>query len=154
MNTHGHDVQHYLGDNGVYKAKEFQEELKKSGQTMEFCGVGAHHQNGVAERAIRTVSEAARTMMLHASIHWPGTVDLDLWPMAVEYAAYLYNVMPGTNSGVAPIELLTGSRMSGEGIRKSRVWGCPAYVLDPKSSWVALKCMPPTDKSGISRQGT
>ena len=86
---------------------------------MEFCGVGAHHQNGVAKRALRTVSEAARTMMMHASIHWHGT-------------AYLYNLMRGANTGVAPIEILTGSRMSGEEIRKSRVWGCPAYVLDPK----------------------
>ena len=132
LNTHDHTVYHYLGDNGVYKAKEFQDELEKKGQTMKFCGVGAHHQNGVAERSIRTVSEAARTMMLHASLHWPGTVTLDLWPMAVEYAAYLYNLMPGSSTGIAPFELLTGTRMSGDELRKARVWGCPAYVLDPK----------------------
>ena len=132
LNNFGHTVNSYLGDNGVYKSNEFQDELKQRGQTMEFCGVGAHHQNGVAERAIRTVSESARTMMLHASIHWPGTVTLDLWPMAVEYAAYLYNIMPNINTQTAPIELLTGSRMNGSDIRNARVWGCPAYVLDPK----------------------
>lgn len=122
----------YLGDNGVYKSNEFRNELRLRGQEIELCGVGAHHQNGIAERAIRTVSESARTMMLHASIHWPGTVTLDLWPMAVEYAAYLYNVMPNMQTNTAPIELLTGSRMTGVEIRNSRVWGCPVYVLDPK----------------------
>ena len=128
----GHEVKGYLGDNGVYKSNEFRNELRLRGQEIEFCGLGAHHQNGIAKRAIRTVSESARTMMLHASIHWPGTVTLDLWSMDVEYATYLYNVMPNMQTNTAPIGLLTGSRMTGVEIRNSRVWGCPAYVLDPK----------------------
>ena len=132
LNNFGHDVKVYLGDNGVFKSKEFQEELRNRGQEMEFCGVGAHHQNGVAERAIRTVSEAARTMMIHAAIYWPGSVSMDLWPMAVEYATYIYNRMPGMNTGVAPLELITGARLNPNDLRGMRVWGCPCYVLDPK----------------------
>ena len=69
LSNFGHTIYQFLGDNGVYRSQEFQNEPKNCGQSIEFCGVGAHHQNGVAERAIRTVSESARTMMLHAAIH-------------------------------------------------------------------------------------
>ncbi len=47
--SYGHDILEYQGDNGVYKSKEFQKDLLILGQKMEFSGVGAHHQNGVAE---------------------------------------------------------------------------------------------------------
>ena len=122
LNNFGHSVEMYLGDNGVYRSKEFRDDLKARGQTMEFCGVGAHHQNGVAERAIRTVSESARTMMIHAAIHWPGNVDLSLWPMAVEYAVHVYNMLPNMHTGIAPLEIVTGSRLDGSELRSSRVW--------------------------------
>jgi hypothetical protein len=50
-----------------------------------YSGVGAHHQNGIAEQAICTVSESARAMLLHAAIHWPKEILLDLWPLAMGY---------------------------------------------------------------------
>jgi hypothetical protein len=59
----------YRADNGVYKSKEFNEDLNEMKQTIQFCGVGAHHHNGIAERAIRTVTTCARTMMIHAILH-------------------------------------------------------------------------------------
>ena len=68
---HGVVIQGYRADNGVYKSREFREDLEKFGQPIQFCGVGSHHQNGVAERGIRTVSDAARAILLHAMIHWP-----------------------------------------------------------------------------------
>ena len=122
LNNVGHSVQMYLGDNGEYRSKEFMNDLKDRGQTVEFCGVGAHHQNDVAEQAIRTVSEAARNMMIHAAIHWPGNVD----------AVHIYNQLPNMKTGVSPLEIMTGSRMDGSELRTSRIWGCPAYVFDPK----------------------
>ena len=132
MGLYGHIVQKYLGDNGVFRSREFQAELQKRQQTIEFCGVGAHHQNGVAERAIRTISDSARTMIIHAAIKWPEEVDISLWPMAVDYAVYLYNRMPGRLSDVAPIEQVSGQRLDLGELRMARVWGCPVYVLDPK----------------------
>ena len=58
--TCGVTIRNYRGDNGVYKAAEFVKDLNNRGQTIKYSGVGAHHQNGVAERAIRTISESAR----------------------------------------------------------------------------------------------
>jgi hypothetical protein len=44
-------VQAYRGDNGIYHGNEWQLDLMKQGQDMLYSGVGAHHQNGIAERA-------------------------------------------------------------------------------------------------------
>ena len=45
--------------------------LRQFSQISRFAGVGAHHHNGVAERAIQTIMSIAQTMMLHVAIHWP-----------------------------------------------------------------------------------
>ena len=122
----------YRGDNGIFRSQEFRSELESRFQTISFSGVGAHHQNGVAERAIRTIVESARTMMLHALLHWPDEVDMSLWPFAMDYAVYLYNRMPNKDTGVAPLELFCGSKLDAKILRSAHVWGCPAFVLDPK----------------------
>lgn len=43
---------HFRGDNGVFRSQEFLEAIHRSNQQITFSGVGAHHQNGVTERAI------------------------------------------------------------------------------------------------------
>ena len=52
FNTIGRKVHRYHSDNGIFKSKEFQADLKLHHQTIDFSGVGAHHQNGVTEQAI------------------------------------------------------------------------------------------------------
>ena len=71
LNQFRYKVKRYHTDNGVFKSKEFQENLKLQNQTIDFSGTGAHHQNGVAKRAIHTVVEWAQTLMLHLALHWP-----------------------------------------------------------------------------------
>jgi hypothetical protein len=105
---HGIKVKSYRGDNGVYKTKAFKDDLDLFSQTMIHSGVGAHHQNGVAERVIRTITTCARTMMIHAMIHNPNEVDKNLWPFALNYALYLWNNMPRANGGLAPEEIFFG----------------------------------------------
>ena len=48
----GVKVKTYHGDNGVFKAKAYKEDIEKIHQEMTYSGVGAHGQNGVAERSI------------------------------------------------------------------------------------------------------
>ena len=55
----GISILKYRGDNGVYKSKEFKDDLATRHQTMSYSGVGAHGQNGVAERGIPTVVNSA-----------------------------------------------------------------------------------------------
>jgi hypothetical protein len=35
-----------------------------------------------------------RAKILHACLHWKNGIDSSLWPMAVKYAAHVYNQMP------------------------------------------------------------
>jgi hypothetical protein len=53
---HGVVIQSYLTDSGAFKANAFVDHIRNSGQRIQYCGTNAHHQNGVAERSIRTVS--------------------------------------------------------------------------------------------------
>ena len=122
----------YRADNGVYKTKDFNDDLEKQKQTIQFCGVGAHHHNGIAERAIRTVTTCARTMLIHAILHNHKEVSLDLWPFAMDYAVYLWNKMPKKDGSNSPEEIFYSIKSDYSAIREAKCWGCPAYVLDPK----------------------
>jgi hypothetical protein len=127
---HGIIVDTYLADNGVFKANTFVQHILEHSQRLRFCGVNAHHQNGIAERSIRTVSDMARAMMLHACVHWKDGIDSTLWPMATNYATYIYNHLPNSN-GIAPADLFSGSTFPRHKLRDIHTWGCPVYVLDP-----------------------
>jgi hypothetical protein len=120
----------YLADNGIFKANAFVQHLREHNQRVQYCGVNAHHQNGIAERSILSISNMARAMLLHASLRWKTGIDSSLWPMAVNYATYVYNHTPKEN-GIAPADLFTGTQIPRHKLRDIHVWGCPVYVLDP-----------------------
>jgi len=40
--------------------------IEEKGQSKSFCGVGAHHQNGEAEKRIGDVQRRHTTLLLHA----------------------------------------------------------------------------------------
>jgi hypothetical protein len=64
--NHGVAIKHYHADNGRFADNAFKQHCKQYNQTISYCGVNAHFQNGMAQRAIRDITEAARTMLLHA----------------------------------------------------------------------------------------
>jgi hypothetical protein len=129
----GVSVQTYHADNGFFATKEFKAHCDYKGQELEFSGVGAHHKNGVAERAIKTVSYLARTMLLHMSLHWPEQADLELWPFALEHPVYVWNYLPRTDTHLTHQELYTGSIfLSYDHLDRLHTFGCPVYVLHPR----------------------
>ena len=138
----GIKIKKYHGDNGVFKAKSYKEDLEKRHQEMSFSGVMAHGHNSVIERAIQTVVHSARTMMLHQAILWPEKFDMRLWLFALEHVSYLWNDIPDAGydvnhvmpdvGGIAPIEFFTGVTKDVEILRNENKWECSAYVLDPK----------------------
>jgi hypothetical protein len=128
---HGVVVESYLTDSGAFKANAFVQHIRTHAQHIRYCGANAHHKNGVAERAVQSVSNMARAMLLHASAHWKNGIDSSLWPMAVKYATHLYNHLPNAQ-GLCPADLFTGSTVPRHRLQDIHVWGCPIYVLDPK----------------------
>ena len=99
-------VKSYHIGNGVFTARDFYNELLNGNQSMTLSDVGAAHQNAVAERAIKTVVNMARTMLLHAALRSSeGVITAELWPMAMDHAIWLYNHIPHSDTGLAPIQL-------------------------------------------------
>jgi hypothetical protein len=116
-----------------FNSKEFKEDLNTKDQTLSLLGIGAHHQNGVAERAIQTVTQWARTILLHQVLHWPDQSKIDLWPFALEHAVYVWNHLPRKDIFIAPVELFTGATfVDYDHIQRARVWCCPVHVLQPR----------------------
>ncbi len=128
------EVKHFHGDNGIFSSEEYRQDCLDKRQSQSFSGVGAQHQNSKAERAIQTIMYMARTFMVHSSLHWTdmGADDISLWPFAVKHAVWLFNRVPNRESGLTPLELITKQKADHRDILRSHVWGCPAYVLEPK----------------------
>ena len=128
----GIDISSYHTDNGIFNSQRFIKEIADNHQSIRYSGVGAKWQNGVAEGAIRILVSKARTLMIHAALHWPEAEDATLWPLALSHAAYLYNHTPNEQSGIAPIEVFSQTTSDGQSLRNSHPWGCPVYVLEPR----------------------
>jgi hypothetical protein len=47
--SHGVKIKHYHADNGHFAENAFMSHVARCGQTISFCGVNAHFQNGKAE---------------------------------------------------------------------------------------------------------
>jgi hypothetical protein len=69
--AHDVHVHHYRCDNGIYQSKAFQHEVQENHQRQSFTGIGAHWQNGLAERYIGVLTRKAHIMLLHAMACWP-----------------------------------------------------------------------------------
>jgi hypothetical protein len=122
-----------LSDNASsFTSEEYTRHLSRFAQVQSFAGVGAHHHNGIAERTIQTIMSAARTMMLHAAIHWPDVADPVLWPLAVQHAVFLHNLLPNPSNGLSPYECFTKTKIPTRRYQDLHPWGCPTYVLDSK----------------------
>jgi hypothetical protein len=52
-------IKSFRADNAPFDAAEFKNDLENKGQTISFSGVGSHHQNGAAKRAIKTITSWA-----------------------------------------------------------------------------------------------
>jgi hypothetical protein len=96
---HGVKIAHYHCDNGRFMDNAFKQACESTQQRLTFCGVNAHFQNGIAERAICNLSKSARKQLLHARTLWPAAVHLALWPYALRNTALLHNTLPVLEGG-------------------------------------------------------
>ena len=124
---HGVAVKSYHAENSPFGNADFVRSIEDNGQAIKFSGVGAHHQNGVAECTIKTISSWARTMLLHATIHWPEQNQLTLWPYAFDHAVFLWNNLPSRTtplsfSPVSPSPPMTISNEATFGVVQLTSW--------------------------------
>ena len=74
---------HYRADNGRFAENSFREDCVRKMKNLTFCGVGAHHKNGVSERIIKYLTLSSQTLVLHAQRHWPEYITTMFWPFAL-----------------------------------------------------------------------
>jgi GAG-pre-integrase domain len=141
--SNGVKIRHYHADNGRFAENAFMNHIDKSNQTISFCGVNAHFQNGRAERRIRTLQDLARCQLLHAKIRWPTAISTCLWPYAVKNVVDILNDTPNKFEKVSRTELFAKTEVR-PNLRHHHHFGVPVYVLDDKaqagfklSKWVA-----------------
>ena len=125
----GVEVKHYHCDNGRFADNAFKQSVVASNQTISYCGVNAHVQNGRAEKKIRDLRESARTQLLHAINRWPGTVTVNLWPYSLRYAADIHNLLPTATSLSCPQQRYSGIDVD-VNLNIFHAFGCPVYALD------------------------
>ena len=131
-------IHNYRADNGTFRAKAFIDDCTAKDQRVTFCGVGAHWQNGVAERHIRTIVERARTVLLHASAQWPDDIiETELWTFALNHCVQQWNKTPRPElNNLTPDEVFTGITERENHVldidNNFHPFGCPVYVLKSK----------------------
>ena len=132
---HGKRVSVLHTDNGgEFVSNDFDAWLVQHGIRRELTVAYTPHQNGVAERAMRTIVEMARAMLVSARL--PKT----FWAFAVAAAVYIRNRSPTiTLDRCTPYEAWYGRQPA---IAHLRIFGCLAYAhvhkskrdkLDPKA---------------------
>lgn len=127
--SHGVTIKHYHCDNGRFAETSFRDACMASNQTVTFCGVNAHHQNGIAERRIKDLRDSARSMILLAQHHWPTAITAHLWAFAVRYASDIRrnSARDGQSS---PLGIFSKIHTVAPNLSNYHTFGCPIYVLD------------------------
>ena len=147
---HGVRIMHYHCDNGRFADNDFKTACASSNQRLTFCGVNAHFQNGIAEKAIRDLRESARKQLLHANHRWPAAIHLALWPYALRYATYLHNTLPVLDDGTSRLEMFSSIRV-GMKLGHMHTFGCPVFALQNElSSGKTIPHWSPRARLGIN----
>jgi hypothetical protein len=76
-------VTHYQADNSQFSDKEFLAACNNLNQTIDFCGDGAHHQNGIVKNRNKQLTQTARVLLLHVMRMWPQMEDQMFKPFAI-----------------------------------------------------------------------
>ncbi len=125
-------IKKFHTDYSIFASSAFNEDCNSKGQKLTFSKVGAHHQNDVAERNIKTISQWACASMLHTAHSWPDVASINLWPQAVDYSVWVFNHLPTIDFGANPNELWSRTRFPTNSLDRVHVFRCPIYVLDPR----------------------
>jgi hypothetical protein len=126
----GFKINSYNSDNRIFAATEFKDHCNCHQMKYSFSGVGAKHQNGIAEHSIKTIAQWACANMLHLATSWLQCADSKYWPQAIDYATWVFNKLPNMESRISPDELRSGVRRNDRILQHAHVFGCPVYVLD------------------------
>ena len=122
-------IKRFRTDNGAFISNDFANHMRKAKQKLSACGVGAHWQNGIAERYIGSITRWARTLLLHAMSRWPSVITEEFWTFAVNQAVNIHNATRQHGKTKCPWEMYTNESCPWKP-SDFQVFGCPVYILD------------------------
>ena len=125
-------VKHYHAYNGRFAERSFTNDCKASTQLINFCGVGAHHQNGIAENTIKQLTLISWTLLVHAQNYWPEYISTMLWPFALKAAQDRLNQLNFNLYGTTPDIRFSGVAAKNLRLQDFHTFGCPCCVLDSR----------------------
>ena len=148
--SYGVSIKKYLADNGIFAKKGFKDAVAMGNQSIRFCAVSAHHQNGIVERKIQSWTNDSRTLLIHAQRHWPEMISSILWPYAWKEIERRDNIFGINKHGRHPIQAFGGSKLPFTvQLRDQHTWGCPVYVLESKAADGKMPKWDPKARLGI-----
>ena len=121
---------HYHADNGRFAERSFTNDCKASTQRITFFGVGAHHQNGIAENTIKQLTLVSRTLLVHAQNYWPEYISTMLWPFALKAAQDCLNQLNVNLDGTTLYMRFSGVAANNLRLQDFHTFVCSCYVLD------------------------
>ena len=122
-------ILHYHADNGRLVDNAFIADCNMQQQSLSYCRVNAHFQNGIKEHRIRDLQEQTRTSMLYAMNKWKRMILICLWPYAMRHANDVANATPRKGEELSPLVKFSGVQVTPK-LRHFHAFGCPMYVLD------------------------
>jgi hypothetical protein len=108
MLKYGRIIVAYRADNGIFADNDFKAEVLANHQAISYCGIGVHHQNGIAVKHIGNLSQIAHSMLLHTQLLWPEVNTTDLWSFVMCLAHELFNLQDRLD-GLCYIQCLSQS---------------------------------------------
>jgi hypothetical protein len=131
--SQGVTIKHYHADNGRFSDNAFLKDIREARpiQSITYCGVNAHFQNGIAEKRIRDLQEPARKKLLHAKARWPSAVTTNIWPYDLINTHHMRSSLPDSNHGACTFEIFSGVEVA-PNLKSSHTCGCPVYALSSK----------------------
>ena len=108
MAQSGLTVKHYHTDNIRFDDNGFIDAINQRDQNITFCGVGAHHQNGIVENNNKILTTGARTLLLHGMRMWTQMIDKLVWKFAMKDISERLNSLQIYQKGRTPESILHG----------------------------------------------
>ena len=113
MAQSGWTIKHYHADNGRFSDNGFIDAVNGKYQKITFCGVGAHHQNGIIENKNKILTTGGRTLLLQGRRMWPNMIDEMFWPFAIKALSERLNSLQVDLTGQTPESILHGVEIQG-----------------------------------------
>ena len=102
MSQDGRTVNHYHAKNGRFDDNGFIDAVNGKYQKITFCGVGAHHQNGIIENNNKILTTGGHTLLIHGRYMWPNMIDEMFWPFSIKDFAERLNSLQVDFTGQTP----------------------------------------------------